>query len=309
MRYCCGQIAHMQIILSLEAAVKLSCSIATTILFACTAPTLAGEPVWRFNGDRGGHFYTTSCEEGEFARGEYKMAWEGNPNPAFFIEGYNTPGTVPFYRFFDGTHHFYTTSSNAEGADGFSPEGIIGFIYSNMAKGTTPLYRSYNPGSQDHFYTTSKVEWEQSFGSYPVDHEIAGYVPVSGNIACRPSGWKLKVYPHTSHEGFFEKMGDGPAKFFGLKSREDSNTQKGQGVPTQSNTSSVGIPRYSATYRVDCQDALTKADRADDTITATSFISEDDARNYILNIANKTDLCQANGDKSRVTKAGTGRWM
>jgi hypothetical protein len=157
-----------------------------------------GVPVWRFHGQVGGHFYTNSCLEGNYARGEYKMDWEGNPNEAFFIERSQINGTQALYRFFDAGHvrHFYTTSSNAEGATNFGFEGILGYIYPTQLDGTTALYRSYNPSSADHFYTISKDEWERSFSSYPLDHEVIGYVPTGGTILCRPDNPSLKVYQH-----------------------------------------------------------------------------------------------------------------
>ncbi len=58
----------------------------------------------------------------------------------------------------------------------------------------------------------------------------------------------------------------------------------------------------------DCKDAVTGADRADNT-TRPSSISLDEARNEIIRRYQTADLCQANGDTSRITKPGSGRWM
>jgi hypothetical protein len=157
-----------------------------------------GKPVWRFHGEVGGHFYTNSCGEGNLARGEYKMNWELAPNEAFFIEQSPLSGTHALYRFFDAAHirHFYTTSSNAEGATNFQYEGVLGYIYQYPLSGTTALYRSYNPSSTDHFYTINKGEWENSFSSYSIDHQIIGYVPTGGTILCKPDNPHLRVYQH-----------------------------------------------------------------------------------------------------------------
>jgi hypothetical protein len=71
----------------------------------------------------------------------------------------------------------------------------------------------------------------------------------------------------------------------------------------------VPSPTYSVTYRVDCRDAITGADRADNTITVTSTVSVADAQNEVIRRLQSSDLCQANGDTSRVTKPGSGRWL
>jgi hypothetical protein len=71
----------------------------------------------------------------------------------------------------------------------------------------------------------------------------------------------------------------------------------------------VPEPTFLVTYRVDCRDAFTGADRADATVTVTSKVSTEDARNEVLRQVQSSDLCQASGDMSRVTKPGTGRWL
>jgi hypothetical protein len=106
----------------------------------------------------------------------------------------------------------------------------------------------------------------------------------------------------TAGEGVFQKFGDGLRH--GV---EDILTPNKVDKPAQ--PASPPVPQYSATYRVDCLDAQTGADRADNTITATSPISEAAARAYILDLASKADLCEANGDTTRVTKRGSGRWI
>jgi hypothetical protein len=109
----------------------------------------------------------------------------------------------------------------------------------------------------------------------------------------------------TAGEGVFQKFGDGLRH--GVEDILTPN--KVDEKPSTAPANSAPGPQYSATYRVDCRDAQTGADRADNTITATSPVSEGAARAYILDLASKSDLCQANGDTSRVTKRGSGRWM
>jgi hypothetical protein len=106
-------------------------------------------------------------------------------------------------------------------------------------------------------------------------------------------------------EGFFEKIGDGPKN----RIREIFTPNKVESpapapivVPTPANL-------YWVTYRVDCIDARTGTNRADNTVTQSSTVSRADAMNIVLILSRQEDLCQANGDTSRVTKPGSGRWM
>jgi len=61
-------------------------------------------------------------------------------------------------------------------------------------------------------------------------------------------------------------------------------------------------------YQVDCRDRYTGADRADNTITVQAPTREE-AVATIEQQERTGDLCQANGDSSRVTKPGTGRYL
>ena len=104
-------------------------------------------------------------------------------------------------------------------------------------------------------------------------------------------------------EGFFQKIGDGPKRVV-----QDIFTPNSVDRPAPA-PAPAPVAQYSATLRVGCLDAQTGADRADNTITATSTVSTADAMNYILNLANRSDLCQANGDTSRITRPGSAHWM
>ena len=72
--------------------------------------------------------------------------------------------TVPFYRYYNGAEHFYTTDAteigtttvNVVGDYGYKFEGIAGSIYQAAGAGLVPLYRYYN--NKEHFYTTSAGE-------------------------------------------------------------------------------------------------------------------------------------------------------
>jgi hypothetical protein len=71
----------------------------------------------------------------------------------------------------------------------------------------------------------------------------------------------------------------------------------------------VSAPTYTVSYRVDCIDVHTGRDRGDQTITVTSLVSMEDARQGILKQMQNSDLCRGTGDLSRITKAGSGRWL
>jgi hypothetical protein len=70
--------------------------------------------------------------------------------------------------------HFYTTSPTC---DGYTVEGVLGHIGTSGFAGGTELYRAYNPGTGDHFYTTSLPEFNAatSGGGY-VGEGSRGYV-------------------------------------------------------------------------------------------------------------------------------------
>lgn len=118
-------------------------------------------------------------------------------------------------------------------------------------------------------------------------------------------------------EGFLQKFGDGlrhtvesvvknPVEALPVCWGQPQNCR---GEDKKTAQVKVAPQTFSATYRVDCIDAVTGADRADNTITATSTVSLDEARNEIIRRYQTSDLCQANGDTSRITKPGSGRWL
>ncbi|MEW6735765.1 MAG: hypothetical protein AB1489_31020 [Acidobacteriota bacterium] len=86
---------------------------------------------------------------------------------------------APFYRYYnpDSGDHFYTRDFNelGEGRDGYTKEGIAGYILATQQPGTVPFYRYYSPDSGDHFYTTDYNELGE--GRYGYTKEgIAGYI-------------------------------------------------------------------------------------------------------------------------------------
>lgn len=113
---------------------------------------------------------------------------------------------VPFYRYWNGHEHFYTTNADEigtttpglRGRHNYVSEGIQCRIHSNHVSGTVPLYRYYN--GFEHFYTTDP-------------HEIGTTTPgVVGNHGYRHEGIAGYCYPSRSdgntplHRGY--KHGD-----------------------------------------------------------------------------------------------------
>jgi hypothetical protein len=66
---------------------------------------------------------------------------------------------------------------------------------------------------------------------------------------------------------------------------------------------------YSVSFRVRCKDAQTGANRADTTLTVTSTVSREAAVQEVLRQYETTDLCQSNGDTSRVMVPNSGEWL
>jgi hypothetical protein len=158
--------------------VVLLCSI-------CSNPASAAEAVWRLytDTDYTDHFYTADC--GDANNAQSVGYWLDATTPFFFIDTTQQPGTVPFFRFFNKSDHFYTVSADAEGTLGtYNPEGILGYIYPTPAPGLTALFRLYLKPNGHHFYTVSTIERGQAFNKGYIDEGIAGYVPVTGNISC-----------------------------------------------------------------------------------------------------------------------------
>lgn len=138
--------------------------------------------VWRLF-DGYSHLYTTDCAEANEAQRNYNFALEG---AMFFIETTNGPGRAEFHRFYNGNDYFYTTSAAAEG---YEPQGVLGYVHAEPGAGRAPLYRSFNPFTGAHFYTTSKAEYDHAItqASHQTDAGIVGYVAADGATPCRPA--------------------------------------------------------------------------------------------------------------------------
>ncbi len=128
--------------------------------------TTAHVPLYRlFNGVD--HFYTTDFLEAARAQVPPTPVSSGiEPQGPYHAEGISgfvavtqEAGTVPLYRLFNGTDHFYTTDlaerNRAEGI-GYRYERIAGYLRATPANGWVQFNRLYN--GTDHFYTANR--WE-----------------------------------------------------------------------------------------------------------------------------------------------------
>ena len=117
----------------------------------------------------GEHFYTTSATEAVCCGYQLESA------NFYYLYSAQTGTLVPFYRCaLNIGKHFYTTSSNCEGAPGVN-EGTLGYIATSAVCGAVALYRTAHANG-DHFFTTSSSERDYAVSTGYVDEGIAGYV-------------------------------------------------------------------------------------------------------------------------------------
>jgi hypothetical protein len=90
-----------------------------------------------------------------------------------------TPGTTPFYRWYNDAKkdHFYSHDPRGEGKTSYEYvyEGTIGNIATSRLTNTRELYRWYNPSTGSHFYSTDPGGEAIIKKGYRFDG-IAGYV-------------------------------------------------------------------------------------------------------------------------------------
>ena len=98
---------------------------------------------------------------------------------AYRLFSYGTPGTTPFYRWYnpEKRDHFYSYDMHGEGKSlrGYLYEGFIGKIATSRLTNTRELYRWYNPSTGCHFYSTDPNGEAIIKKGYRFDG-IAGYV-------------------------------------------------------------------------------------------------------------------------------------
>ena len=132
-----------------------------------------------FSAETGGHFYTASKAERDFAINNLdNYSYEG----ALFASATKTNDTLeprkPVYRFFNSNTgvHLYTMSEAerdniSNNLANYNFEGIAYYGYESDRPKAIPLYRFYNPVTDIHFYTPSAVERDAVLASLP-DYQL-----------------------------------------------------------------------------------------------------------------------------------------
>ena len=151
-------------------------------------------PLYRWwNPDKGDHFYTVSSED---IPGYQREGSLGDGVECYVFDS-NVQNTVPLYRWWnpDNGDHFYTVSSEdipgyqrEEGSLGNGIECYVARLIIQIKpgiNGAVPLYRWYNPESDDHFYTISpngipsyQREGVEGIECCVFDHQISGTFPL-----------------------------------------------------------------------------------------------------------------------------------
>jgi len=108
------------------------------------------------------------------------------PDENFSLEVPTRPATIPVYRYHNpGSHdHFYTqkaeeigvTNNGAHGNHGYISEGVSFYLAETEVDGYTPVYRFWNAGSKDHFYTANDSEKNSVQGIGYAFEGVVGYI-------------------------------------------------------------------------------------------------------------------------------------
>ena len=108
------------------------------------------------------HFYTANPGQEFLGDPNYYTLEPGGENYFYIHGGPVFPNTTPLYRFFNnseetGGPHLFTTNQSEGSNAGFSYEGIVGYVYTDQAPNTQPIYRGTS-NFGDFFYSTSSSE-------------------------------------------------------------------------------------------------------------------------------------------------------
>ena len=99
---------------------------------------------------------------------------------------FDDPNCLPLMHLWNRINdiHFYTVYENVKDSyisQGYTYEGITGFIYGAQAQGTVPLYHLNHSSNTDNFYTINKFEYDNAINNFQfVDQGVIGYVSANG---------------------------------------------------------------------------------------------------------------------------------
>jgi hypothetical protein len=132
---------------------------------------------WYYSSEFTDSFYT-AFPQGEISMDKYSL----RATNYFYLFSSQKSGTVPIYRYYNGSikDHFYTRVSGSYG--GYIFEGIIGYGYSSSGSSRVAIYGWWNPTIGDHAYTTGG-----SPGSGYISEGISWYSPIVVNGCSDPN--------------------------------------------------------------------------------------------------------------------------
>ena len=125
-----------------------------------------------YNPNNGDHMYGFDPGEG------WQYGYYAEYAQYFYLPQSPAGGHAALYRCWTPGNqtgdHFLSTDPGCEGS---TWEGVMGYVATSQVAGTVPLYRLYNPGLQDTFYTTDWGEADYAANWYGYYHQgVTGYV-------------------------------------------------------------------------------------------------------------------------------------
>jgi hypothetical protein len=176
--------------------------------------------------DNHDHFYTTNV--GEIGttqvghKGNHGYKYEGE---AFTVFNHHHAGLHPVYRYYHEHHHdhHYTANPNEIGKHhagevgnhGYKCEGILGYVSDVEFPGSVPIYRYYQDGTHDHFYTTNAAEIGTTHVGQKGNHGyscegVLGYAyPAQHHLASVHRYWDAQHHDHFYTSNHAELGGGG----------------------------------------------------------------------------------------------------
>jgi cysteine-rich repeat protein len=133
----------------------------------------------------GDHFFTTDVTELNSAINSMGYMLE---TPVIYVASTQIPGSVPFYRFVDGTDRFHTIDPGEAATVGYTNEGIKAYVSANARIDNVPFYRlSHTSQFLDRFHTTDSSEVTSAVQAAGYTNDgIKAYV-----WTALPAGWTL----------------------------------------------------------------------------------------------------------------------